>query len=121
MYTFLPYRLKLLDDIDLESFKLALDTRYFIPPLTINRYDEFGHICSCTVRFIPKVCDSFGSSIYLAKVPNAHKVFIVNSNKEYIGTLRPCTQSAIKIFVEVFCNDAPSDRCAKSTLSALFA
>ena len=114
MYTFSPHRLKLLDDIDLESFKLALDTRYFIPPLTINRYGEFGQICSCKVRFIPKVCD------YLAKVPNSNKVFIVNYNKEYIGTLYPCTQSAINIFVEVFCNDAPPDRCAKSTLSALF-
>lgn len=116
MPTFSPYRLKLLDDIDLESFKLALNTRYFIPPLTIDRHGE-----SCKVRFIPKVCNSFGGTIYLVKIPDVNKVFIVNYSNEYIGILRPCTQSAIRIFVEVFCNDAPLDRCAKSTLSALFA
>ena len=116
MPTFSPYRLKLLDDIDLESFKLALNMRYYIPPVAINRHGEF-----CKVRFIHKVYDSFGGTIYLAKTPDPNTVFIVNYNKEYIGTLYLRTQSAIRIFVEVFCNDASSDRCAKSTLSALFA
>lgn len=116
MSQFLQHRLKLLDDIDSTELKEMSDMRHSQSVIPLNR-----HGSRCEVRFIPKAYDAFGGTIYLVELPEAHKIFIVNYNKEYIGTLRPCTQSAIKIFVEVFCNDTPSDRCAKSTLSALFA
>ena len=116
MSNFLQHRLKLLDDIDSTELKEMSNMRYSQSVIPLNR-----HGSRCEVRFISKVYDAFGSTIYLVELPEANKIFIVNFNNEYIGTLYPCTQSAIKIFVEVFCNDAPLDRCAKSTLSALFA
>lgn len=116
MSQFIQHRLKLLDDIDSTELKEMSDTRYAYSVIPLNK-----HGSRCEVRLIPKVYDAFGGTIYLVELPEANKIFIVNYNKEYIGTLHPCTQSAVKIFVEVFCNDAPLDRCAKSTLSALFA
>lgn len=116
MSNFLQHRLKLLDDIDSTELKEMSNMRYSYSVIPLNR-----HGSRCEVRFTHKVYDAFGGTIYLVELLEANKIFVVNFNKEYIGTLRPCTQSAIKIFVEVFCNDAPLDRCAKSTLSALFA
>jgi hypothetical protein len=116
MSNFLQHRLKLLDDIDCTELKAMSDLRHSFSVIPLNQHGRH-----CEVRFTPKVYDAFGGTIYLVEFLETNKIFVVNYNKEYIGTLRPCTQSAIKIFVEVFCNDAPSDRCAKSTLSALFA
>lgn len=116
MSNFLQHRLKLLDDIDCTELKAMFDTRHPYPVIPLNQHGR-----SCEVLFTPKAYDAFGGTIYLVELPEAHRIFVVNHNKEYIGRLRPCTQSAIQIFVEVFCNDAPPDRYAKSTLSALFA